>query len=98
MPSAKLFFAIVVITIGMSEAACASPLILKSATLVESSQQFQPARWRYRYYRGSGLDEERLYELPRQGGTTVQSADPAIQMLRFNSRRGGRWIDPPAPR
>jgi len=93
---AKLFLAIVVITVGVLEPACASPLIPKPAMLLESSQQFQPARWRYRYYYRGSLDEERLYELLRQGG--VQSADPAVQMLRSNSRRGGRWVDPPPPR
>ena len=98
MPSAKLFYAIVAITIGVSRAACAVPLIPQTATLLGTSQQFEPARWRYRYYRRGGVDEKRLYELLRQGGVTVQSADPAVQTLWSSSRRGGRWVDPPPPR
>jgi len=99
VPSAKLIFSTVALMLGVSGAAYASPGIPHPAGLLELSQGFEPVRWRYRhyYYRRRGDDDERQYEALRQGDAMVQSTDPAIQILRSSSRRGGRWVDPPPP-
>jgi hypothetical protein len=98
VPSAKLILGTMAVVVGVSCVTHASPLIPKPAGVFELSHRFEPARWRYRHYRRGGEDDERLYEILRQRNAAVQSTDPAIQMLRSSSRRGGRWVDPPPPR
>jgi hypothetical protein len=98
VPSAKLIVIAVAIIVVVSWGTHASPLIPEPAGLFGLSQRSEPVRWRYRYYRRGGDDDERQYESFWRRDASVQSSDPAIEMLRSSSRRGGRWIDPPPPR
>jgi hypothetical protein len=98
VPFAKPFSSAVAVLFVLSGAARAAPLMVQPAGLFELPQAEEPARWRYRYYRRRGDDDERPYQSPSRDDAAVQSTDPAIQMLRSSSRRGGQWVDPPPPR